>query len=190
MTKGSRILPSILLAGIFILVTFTFSRVIVHFKNVTDSPNLYAIGQDLLLDHKPTINWLADDPDIKGEMNKYLRKEIEEAYSDAWGILNLSLKEKKDLGLSENFTEAQLPKITSAFFSPHTIDRQDLNHDLQLNFVSLDKKIISLAASNCITETKIVHSASEIITQDTAAYKIVMTLDDGKWRINKLIRTK
>lgn len=188
MSKVSRILPSILLAGIFILVTFTFSRVLAHFKNVIDSPNLYAIGQDLLQDHKPTLNWLSDDPDIKGEMNKYLRKEIAQAYSDAWGILNLSLKEKKDLGLSENFTEAQIPKIISSFSSLHIIDRTDLHHDLQLHFVSLDKKIISFTDRKCVIETKIKNSSSEIITQDTSEYKIVMTLDDGKWRVNKFIR--
>ncbi len=188
MNKGSRISSSILLAGIFLLIIFTFSRVLAYFKKATDLPNTYAIGLDLLSDHDPSINWLADDPDIKGEMNKYLRHEIQDAYSDAWGILNLSLKEKKDLGLSENFTEAQIPKITNAFSSPQIIERSDIQHNLKLHFVSLDKKIISLTDHNCIIETKMKSNSSEVITRDTSEYKVVMTLDDGKWRINKFIR--
>lgn len=188
MSKRDRIGGSIILLVIISVVTMSFSRVFSYFKEVTDAPNLYAIGADLLGDHDPKITWLPDDPDIKGEMNKYLRAEIEKAYGNAWGILNLSKKERKDLGLVENFSQGQVDKIVHSFNSSKSINREDLLHNLQLHFVSLDKKIISFSDHSCISHTTIQNNNTQVSIKDTSDYKIVMTLDDGKWRVNKFIR--
>jgi len=152
--------------------------------------NKYDLGLNQLSTHNPVCKWLADDSDIKGKMNPYLRKEIEESYLDSWGILNLSIRHKTDLGLRENFTDKKAKQLTGMLSSQDSIIREDRSHNLHLHFISYDKQVVSFTDKDVVLSTHIKSISGSILKMDTSDYKVIMTLNDGKWRVNKFIRIK
>ena len=179
-------------AGIALLVlslgVVGISNLLAHFKTGADQTNIYDLGLNLLENHNPEIKWLPDDSDIGGDINEYLREEISDSYSDAWGILNLSMAEGRDLGLRENFTERKTRIIQEAITSSQPVYRSDLKHLLKLHFISLDRQVVSFSDHKAISEITTLNN--KVIYSDTSSYQVVMTLDDGKWRINKMVRRK
>ncbi len=170
------------------LCFYGLANVLSYFKTGAQKVSKYNLGVHQLSDHKPQTKWLPDDEDIKGDINPYVREDIEKSYIDAWGILNLSLKEQKDLGLKENFSKTKVEQITNKFNASSIITREDLKHNLQLHFISLDKQVVSFTDRNVIIRSEIISENSTVILQDTSTYNIVMTLQDGKWKINKFYR--
>jgi len=176
------VLTSILISGLSSLFTFP--------KGGIKIDNTYSLGVDKLASHKPEINWLPDDLKVQGKMNRFLRKELTQAYKDAWGILNLSLQHGEDLGLSENFSERKVEQLSRQFNAQDSIFRKDLVHNLKLHFISHDKQLLSLTDYDMIQETEVKYNGASSSFKDTSDYKIIMTLKDDKWRINKIIRVK
>lgn len=172
------------------LLTYGFSQVFSFFHEQSDDLNKYLVGRHLLDGRQVELKWLEDDAELIGEMNPYLRAEITQSYADAWGILNLSLRHQEDLGLKENFTDKKTENIIYQLNDAKGIIRTDLKHRLKLHFVSYDKAVISLSDLGMISTIKSDESVSTPLSIDTADYKVVMTRDDGKWRINKLVRTR
>ncbi len=177
---------AIILLLILCLSVAALSKVLSYFKSGADANNIYELGHQLLSTHQPKIDWLNDDTNIGGEINQYIREEITQAYSDAWGILNKSMAEAKDLGLKENFTELKTKRLGRNISSTTPIIRDDLSHKLQLHFISLDRQVASFSDVEATSTIKI--PAHNISYADTSAYAVVMTLSDGKWQINKLQR--
>lgn len=184
----NRIIYSVMTFLVLGLSVFLLSNIIRYFHTGQTVVNKYDVGLSQLLHHDPSTKWLRDDADIKGEINKYIRKDIEEAYLDAWGILNLSIKEQVDLGLKENFTDIKAKQLSNYLKSSHPINREDKNHNLQLHFISYDKQVVSFTDKRMQLETCIVENGIKSLIKDTSDYKVIMTLKDGKWRINKLVR--
>jgi len=156
------------------LCLFALANVLSYFKTGAETVNKYDLGIHQLSNHNPNLKWLTDDQDIKGEINPYIRREIEQSYKDAWGILNLSLLHQKDLGLSENFTKTKVAQITEGFSFTSSINRSDL--------------IVSFTDYKMESETLIESNGFYYSLRDTSNYKIVMTLQDGKWKVNKFYR--
>lgn len=170
------------------LCLFALASVLSYFNTGAEEISKYDLGVHQLSDHNPQVTWLADDKNIKGEINQYTRTEIEESYIDAWGILNLSIANQEDLGLSENFTKTKVSQIKESFYSNSSINRSDLNHNLKLHFISYDKQIVSFTDFNMEMETNLTSTNYQYTYRDTSSYAIVMTLQDGKWKINKFQR--
>lgn len=177
---------ALILLLILCLSVALLSKVLSYFKTGANENNIYELGHHLLSAHQPDIHWLNDDPNIGGEINEYLRDEITQSYSDAWGILNLSMAEAKDLGLKENFTELKTKNLIQNIISSAPIIRDDLSHKLQLHFISLDRQVVSFTDVESVSS--ISFPTSNLSYRDTSAYAVVMTLSDGKWQINKLLR--
>lgn len=170
------------------LIVFLLGNLFRYFHSNNVVVNKYDIGLSQLRNHNPPLSWLEDDPDIKGEINKYIRKEITDAYLDAWGILNLSIKEQLDLGLKENFTETKAKQLRSALKADHGIRREDLSHNLNLHFISYDKQVVSFTDKEMILQICVMDRTKKSCVMDTSDYKVLMTLNDGRWRVNKMVR--
>ena len=99
-------------------------------------------------------------------------------------------RHKSNLGLEENFTDTKVDILSRQLSSRDTIIRDDLDHNLQLHFLSYDKQVVSFTDRAVILQTTIKAGPQTIRKIDTSDYKIVMTLNDGKWRVNKFVRTK
>jgi len=187
-TKKDRWQYAALMLIIMSLTVFLLATLLSYFKTGAQEINLYDQGVLLLDDHNPEIQWLPDDSDIQGEMNQYLRKEITQGYSDAWGILNLSMKAGRDLGLEENFSEHQSEILREDLNKRNQIIRDDLSHNLKLHFLSLDKQVISFSDIQMISQLSLMDEERIVEMVDTSAYQVIMLLNDGKWRVDKIIR--
>ncbi len=170
--------------------TYLLSIVLQFFLSGAKTVNKYDLGLGQLSNHNPECTWLPDDEDIKGVINPFLRKDIKKAYLDAWGILNLSLKHESDLGLAENFTDTKVDILSRQLSSQDTIIRDDLEHNLQLHFLSYDKQVASFTDRAAVLQTTVKSGPNSLSKRDTSDYKVVMTLNDGKWRVNKFVRTR
>ena len=170
------------------LCFYGLANVLSYFKSGAQEVSKYNLGVHQLSNHKPQTKWLQDDLDIKGDINPYVREDIEKSYIDAWGILNLSLREQKDLGLKENFSSMKVIQILENFNSSSKILRVDTEHNLKLHFISLDKQVVSFTDRNAITRSEIISENSTVTLHDTSTYNVIMTLQDGKWKINKFYR--
>lgn len=186
----SRFLTSIITLLVLCLVIYGLSSVLSYFHSSTGTVNQYDLGLSQLAHHQPTVYWEPDDTDIKGEINPYIREEIESAYVDAWGILNLSLEHQADLGLKENWSDIKTEQLASSLKSENKIIRSDLSHKLKLHFISYDKQVVSFSDLQVEVETSIENNGQQVSYKETSAYKVLMTLYDGKWRVNKMVRVE
>lgn len=178
-------LIALLVASIFI---FAISSILTYFKTGAKKLNKYDAGISLLDEHNPKTTWLPDALNLGGEINPYVRESLQEAYIDAWGILHLSLKNQKDLGLRENFSDLKSQQIVESFTSSSKLIKEDLNHNLKLHFISKDKQVASLTDYAAIVKTSVLTENGIVEYFDTSDYKIILTLNDGKWRVNKFHR--
>ena len=172
-----------------LLAIILVSRILgyVHSGAITEST--YELGIAQLKNHNPSMKWLEDDSNIEGTMTKFLRKEIAEAYSDAWGLLNLSIVENKDLGLVGYYTKPKIDAINSISYEEGLITkRTDLSHQMKLHFISLDNQVISFTDYDVVLETTYTGTNKPITVRDTSDYRIIMTRNDGRWLVNKLVR--
>jgi len=184
-----RMLACLLLVLIFCSVLIVVNNLLKYFKRSEPSKNLFIEVSNQFDHHHPQVKWLEDAKDIGGEINPYLRKEIEQAYLDAWAVSNLYSITKESSGLPEHFTDPLVEKITQPTNSDlaFQIEKSDLNHELQLKFISLDKQVVSFKDSNVRLLSKIETHNSPIIMDEIFEYSVLMILSDGRWKIDKLV---
>lgn len=204
MSKGTypiqRILAAILAVFVLGFIVLTLSKVFSYYKISSQIVNVYDKVVSEFDHHHPHLKWLPDGENIVGKINPFLRKEIQSAYLKAWASSNLSIRDQKDLGLEEHFTDELRYKISQHLNEESAIHNQDsrnrnvkiesidLNHEIELKFVSFDKQVVSFTDSNVKTLQRIGATNKTAVHESIYNYKVVMTLDDGKWRINKMIR--
>jgi len=171
-----------------VMALILLSRILGYVHSGAASENTYELGIAQLKNHKPQMEWKEDDLDVRGEITDYLRLELTQAYSDAWGMLNLSIIENKDLGLEGYFTKPKIEVINKLEYDGMVIHRSDLNHNMKLHFISLDNQVISFTDSDVVLETTFNVQGHSVTLKDTSDYKIIMTRNDGRWLVNKLVR--
>ena len=185
-----RIIAAILLVCLLSFLLFIFSKVFASFRGSTNVVNIYKKVSSEFDHHHPYFKWLSDDEDIVGKINPFIRQDVQKAYLRSWASANLSIRDQRDLGLIEHFTDEMREKITQYFDEDHksVIENIDLNHELQLHFISFDKQVVSFTDRNVRTIQRIKKNRQTPVVEEVYNYKVVMTLDDGKWRVNKMKR--
>ena len=166
---------------------YSLSRLLAYFNSGAED-NIYYLSEEIFDSPDSEVTWLEDDDYIKGEINKYIRLDISKAYARAWHIRDLTLYHQKDLGLIEHFTPSLIDKITDSYsnMSSDSIKTQRINHHLKLHFISYDKQSVSFTDIDS-ERSIIVGSTSDYDTLHfSSSYDIVMTLDDGRWRIRQM----
>jgi len=188
---GRQNLKSRILYGFFymlfsIVVIFGLSQFLSYFNKGASDP-IYNIDSILFEEAPSKLKWQIDDEDIKGPINKYIRKDIEKAYAKAWQVKNLSISSKKDLGLKEHYSEPLQNLIKKGYQSESSeTEIISLSHNLKLHFISFDKQIVSFTDYASIRHFSIIKDNRKYAYKDTSDFKVVMTLDDGKWRIKRI----
>ena len=169
-----------------VMAVILVSRILGYVHSGAASENTYELGIAQLKNHNPQMEWKEDDLDVRGEMTEYI--ELTQAYSDAWGMLNLSIIENKDLGLEGYFTKPKIEAINKLEYDGMITDRSDLNHNMKLHFISYDNQVVSFTDSDVVVETTVDVNGNSVTLKDTSDYRIVMTRNDGRWLVNKLVR--
>ena len=184
--SGHRILAAAVLLAMLCASTLLISRVTAHYHSGSAQIKKTMAAQDILESHNPNIFWKSDAG--TPYLNQHLRTDMAKAYGDAWGILSLSMAAGRDLGLNEHFTDRYAEHVRTTLMDNSQLLRTCLSHKLQLHFMSLDHQIVSLTDHQHVSEVTIMDAGYSYERTDTSAYKVIMILEDGKWRINKLSR--
>jgi hypothetical protein len=186
-----RIILRVLYAVIFLVISIFFlyslSRLLVYF-NTGAGDNIYYLSEEIFDAPNSTVEWLEDDDYIKGEINKYVRSDIGKAYARAWHIRDLSIYHQKDLGLIEHFSDPLKEKIMNAYtdLGNDTIHSKKLTHNLKLHLISYDKQVVSFSDIDSHQLSIVYNNNRQDTINSIRSYNVVMTLDDGVWRIRQL----
>ena len=114
------------------------------------------------------------------------KKQITEAYQNAWYFLNEALRKKSKVGLEDFFSENQIKEIELLINSDYdyTEDRVDLKHNIDVHLYSIDKQVLAFKDSNVRIKRKVFKKKQLLYEEEIyKSYEVVMTLTDGKWRI-------
>jgi len=179
--RGIAVAAFLVLIG---LAIYFISKAYTHFNTGASKKDIYHADASYFEKARPYIKWMEDDDEIEGDINKYLRLDIETAYYRAIRSLNLSHSLDQDVALKEHFTKSVIRKIGHSLDTNHQVDFQKVNltHHLKLHFLSLDKTVVSFTDVQSRTRKKI----SQTYTDDLESYKVNMILQDGRWRIDAL----
>ncbi len=191
-TSVSRILLSIGFLIAMSLLVFSFSRMVAYFNIGTASKSQFYVTSDYFAKNEASLVWAKDDPNIVGPINKYIRKDLSEAYLAAWHSRNLSIRDQNSNSLPNHFSEDMAQRIVSHFQSSKefNIEEKDMNHKLRLHTISLDKQVVSFSDENVKVIQNIMNEARDSVVSSTYTvlnYNVVMALDDGRWRIHSLV---
>jgi len=193
---GTIKLSRVVSAGIVLLILAVafalLGKTLAYFKTGAEDSKLHLINTDVLSDHNPKVTWL-DDKVIDGRViNEYIRKDLEEAYVQAWHVANLSLANQNGDHLQDCFADKALAWITKEVKdSDNLILHQiDLIHNLQLHHFTLDNQLAAFSDRNVRVIKRIKDKSGILIYEEEKYYDydVVMTLDDGRWRIKHLVK--
>lgn len=179
------------IAVLFVLIAlgglYVLSMVYTYFNTGADSADIYHADEIYFDKTKPAISWIEDDYNIEGEINPYIRKDIQSAYAQSIRALNLSQSLDKNIALKEHFTVPLLRKIKLNLDTTHLLDytKVNLTHTLKLHFISLDKSVVSFTD----VQSKVKKKINDEYIDTLEAYHVNMTLIDGRWRIDALETT-
>lgn len=131
----------------------------------------------------------------KEEIGKPLLDQLRIDYLDAWYVKHIAYKTNTTAGLKDYYTKSARKNIleTIKYNKLHniTIDATTIEHDLNLDFFSTDRKFAVVTDKN-VVEYKRVYKDEKLITETTeiATYKLIFLLEDGFWRVRHSVREK
>jgi len=191
-SKISRIASATIVVVVLAMVFAGLAKTFAYFKIGADNGEIYVINTNILKDHHPKVIWQADQIVDGRIVNDYMRSELEKAYKEAWYVANMSIANKDDGHLEDYFAGKALVWIKAEVndSSEYTVHQTELNHDLQLNHFTLDNQLAAFSDNGVKVVRKVLDSDREIIYEEesTFDYEVVMTLDDGRWRIRHLVK--
>lgn len=197
MNNSSNFILSLILKGVFIVAMLVavgmLSKLYSYFKTgavKTDIINKTIISKNI---HEPEIYWNLTN--YNGAiLDVYTQKEIQEAYSAAWYIMNKSVLNKSIDGLEDHLAENLFERVKNKLdsTSQSVESRVDLNHNIDLHLFSLDRQLISFTDNhvNLVRKINTVSSNPSVYIKDTLSYDVVMGLEDGYWKLVEFIQTK
>ncbi len=134
------------------------------------------------------VNWYNDQGTLYGDIDKYLKANIIESYLDVWDLINYGIKTKDAYGYEDLF-EPKLAKQLMEFVPSNKdfmLERQNLEHNIHFNFLSIDRSMISFTDERIIIASQHIDGKRKsIIKYDTLAVQVLMNLIDGRWKIYK-----
>lgn len=122
-------------------------------------------------------------------------KEIQDNYLKSWYIKNIAFSTNNPYGIEDFYTDsARVHLIETIKLNKKeniTIEATTINHQLTLEFYSEDGTLAVLTDENVVEHQKTFKNKKLIYTEtDTSAYKVLLLLEDGFWRIRHKIKIK
>ncbi len=138
--------------------------------------------------------WLPDDADTGRHMEPFTRRAVEAAYLLAWAHWNQSLAYGQATGLRTYFAGPGLAAardgVDAWADSSWRVTQQNRAHALQLHFYAADGSIVSFTDIRAEVTQALHDGRGATVTEQvvTAAYDVVMFLEDGNWRVRHWVR--
>lgn len=186
--KYSRVLAVLMVLILSGVAVYLMALVFSYASTGADKSDIYHADPIYFEATQPFVKWLPDGDNIEGAINPYMREDIAKAYHQAIRARNLSHGQDADIALKEHFSQPLLSKIRRQLDTSHLVsfEQTNLTHTLRLNFLSLDKTVVSFED----IQSKVKRRIENQYEDSYEAYAVNMTLVDGRWRIDALERIK
>ncbi|WP_245759702.1 cellulase family glycosylhydrolase [Robiginitalea myxolifaciens] len=140
----------------------------------------------------PEVNWDLDQQEGR-PMELQTLGELEQDYRNAWYVRSLGLLNNDRFGLDDYFTtdarEKLFQQLDLNIAAQITVKSTTLQHNPQLDFYSLDGKLVVLTDHNVQGYRQIFRDGSSIHEGRTQeSFRVILLLEDGFWRIRQLVK--
>ncbi len=140
----------------------------------------------------PQVTWDLDQQEGR-PMELQTLSELERDYRNAWYVRSLGLLNNDRFGLDDYFTtdarEKLFRQLDLNIAEQITVKSTTLQHNPQLDFYSLDGKLVVLTDHNVQGYRQIFREGSLIYEGRTLeSFQVILLLEDGFWRIRQLVK--
>lgn len=191
-SNSNRIVAALIWLGVSIILIALLAKLIGYFNTGADKQSMLNITPQQLLKHQPKIDWLPDQIVDGRIINDYLRQDIETAYTQAWHILNLAMRQGNTAHLGDYYTDEILERITQELSdsSDFVKEQVEVTHTIQINHFALDNQLVAFRDTD-VELIKCVSRDGKLISSYNSKFDfdVVMTLEDGRWRIRHMVRS-
>lgn len=192
-TGPRRTLLALAVFFFLVLVVWLLGIIYVYFHTGAEWGIPPAFAGNTLSLHTPPAKWEQLQPELGEAPDEYLQSEIEAAYLEAWQALNYAYREKDNAIWKDHFAESLWPELDSLLSQQQAfqVEQADLSHHLYLYAFSLDKQLVAFTDKGVLLKKKIAPTTEgEVLYNDLQAadFDVVMTLDDGRWKVRHLRR--
>lgn len=151
-------------------------------------------------DIEAVVTWLPDAPTGR-PMEPSTRVEITRSYAAAWATLDRAAQGDPAAPIEAYFSgsavlvasDARLAGESSAVDSPAVVVEsvtRHLRHRLRLTSYSDDGSIVGVDVEEMVTERFIDPAGSPVVDRSVDRMRLVMVLEDGRWRVRLMERTE
>lgn len=142
----------------------------------------------------PSVNWSSLENPGREISNQEL-KSIEDNYLKSWYIKNIAYATNNPYGIEDFYTDSARVHIFETIKLNKknliNIEATTVNHNPKLEFYSEDGKLAVLTDNNVVEYQNTYLNKQLVLSEtDTSAYKVVLLLEDGFWRIRHKVKIK
>ncbi len=178
-----------ILTVVFIL--WCIGKILVYFHVGATEIQVHTVTTDYKKRHTPMVNISPDSAGIGTYAEDFLLMDIIEGYTDAWLGLNIFLENHRIEYLEDAFTDALKNRLIEQNppppFGLWRMKQRDLEHNLSLTQLSLDKKFAALSDSNVSVIRHMYEADGDLEFDTLLRYNIdvIMLREEGMWRVDK-----
>jgi len=178
--------------GLNILLLYGATSVLAFLKTGADRSTMLHTeikSEDVYL---PKVLWTSLENPGR-EISDQELNSIEDNYLKSWYIKNIAYKTNNPYGIEDFYTDSARVHIFETIKlhkkQKITVEATTINHQPKLEFYSEDGKLAVITDENVIEYKKIFKDNQLVFSDtDTSAYKIVLLLEDGFWRIRHQVK--
>ena len=173
--------------GLNLLLVAAISNILSYLNTGADKSTMLNLALGAEPVYKPHLVW-KDSINPSRPIEKPTKKRVAQDYLNAWYVREVALATGENTGITDYYTESARAKIDTRVLQNKKgkpfIKGASLNHELYLEFYSADGQLISFR-DEAVFEIKQIYDQEKLVleTRDTSAYRVVMLLEDGFWRI-------
>ncbi len=177
----------------FVGSVYLLSQILSYFNSGADPKNILNLSKDVYSTHTPSIKWEKEEAIVGLKIDKYEKLKIEENYLLAWHMMNLAFKENNLSQLKDFFSDSLLVTMEQHLSATANLEYEqiDLEHNIFPKFHAIDKQLLVIEDKCVLLKKRMINkSTGEKLYEHTEYhnYKVAMSLDDGRWRIQHMER--
>lgn len=185
-------LITVLLVGTIVAM----GRLVAYFNSGADPAGIFKMVPSAPIDLPARVTWLPDAATVPANhtLPTYLRTQIAGAYLYGWAQWNTSYTLQHPYNLKSYFAAPALQMVSTAITSTVAagwqVRQSNLQHQLELTFVSADGQLVAFTDHNAHLVQQLLDADGNLldVQETTNVYAVVMRLEDGNWRIRDLVR--
>lgn len=141
---------------------------------------------DELLD---AVTWLPDDEAVLEPISPLMRLDVTSSWIRAWSQMAVAAETGTTSGMEVYFSDAALEGVLAGAQESSGRPVYQLSHELQATFVSADKQVLGLSATNSrFVRAEPFDDERRRFFETNESYEAVVVLEDGNWRIHHWVR--